>query len=581
MQPQVQKSIQKTLKLLSTNQFQKAWQECKKNLKKQGEVDSEIMHLAGVALCKLGRYSESIVYLKKTLATDPKRSDYQNSLAQCYKFTDEHKALIHQRNAVSLKAIPEHLANLATLEVRLGYYKEAVVHAKRAVAQRPQYIEAWVILCRALVSSFQFKEALEFASNLPEKVPETLQILIESYLGLNNYDKGVAAIKAMIKLKGLTDEHIIFCYESFRKLGEEDLANDLLSSNWPKSLEWQILAKLLQNSMSIDELKEIENQYQELEVNVLLKRRLAFFIARNFKRLDKEKWIEWLDKANAITPNGFEYQEKNTIELLKQAAANFSSINLPGSSLKSDTPIFVVGMPRSGTTLVETILGGHSKIFACGEVNYLSQLLNATGPDLAGHEQMLHCLSGLDKLTTEDLNNIGQHYLKKLRKFNTSADYLVDKLPHNFLFVSIIAKIFPNAKIIHVQRNPIANILSIYEQNFSQFHSYGGNIVNLINYYKTYQEFMNQMQTILPTGFVHSVSYEDLVNNTKEISEQFFNYCGLLFEEQCLELDEIKRSVMTASVSQVRNKVYKSSLRPWEGLESRLEGLLGAFPEHR
>jgi hypothetical protein len=155
----------------------------------------------------------------------------------------------------------------------------------------------------------------------------------------------------------------------------------------------------------------------------------------------------------------------------------------------------------------------------------------------------------------------------------------VDKMPHNFVYTAIIPKLFPNAKIIHIRRNPIANILSIFEQDFSAFHSYASNIGSLIRYYQQYQTYMQKMQKLVPEGQLYELSYDALVSDPETQVRSLLTYCDLPFEESCMKFEEQSRTVRTSSRHQVRQGFYTSSLKPWEGLEEQLADLLAAFPD--
>ena len=232
-------------------------------------------------------------------------------------------------------------------------------------------------------------------------------------------------------------------------------------------------------------------------------------------------------------------------------------------------------MPRSGTTLTETIVGTHSKVSPCGElpgIPKISRFINKNFPKLKPYPECI------DELNQGMLTAMAESYIKQLPEEGQGAIYTADKLPHNFVNVGLIHRIFPKAPIIHVMRDPRDNGLSNFQQNFGA--KFGGmgfafDLEHLANEINNYWRLMKHWRKIgVP---MIEFWYEDLVNEQETISKALINYCGLQWEEQILEFHKLERRVKTASVGQVRNKMYKSSAQKWRNYEELLQPMIDAL----
>jgi hypothetical protein len=235
-----------------------------------------------------------------------------------------------------------------------------------------------------------------------------------------------------------------------------------------------------------------------------------------------------------------------------------------GHGVSSDAPIFVLGMPRSGTTLVEQILVSHSEVDAGGELPALLRLAKDIGyPEKLG------------ELNSEALAELGERYLNDARPGDRPR--FTDKMPGNFLRIGLIRLILPNARIIHCRRDPVDTCLSCYRTNFrggSQGYSY--DLGNLGLEYRRYQRVMDHWMALMPDA-IHELRYEDLIADKDGEIRRLLNFCGLDFEEACLKFHETDRPVETASAGQVRQEIYGTSVQRWKKYEKHLQPLLEAL----
>jgi tetratricopeptide (TPR) repeat protein len=249
---------------------------------------------------------------------------------------------------------------------------------------------------------------------------------------------------------------------------------------------------------------------------------------------------------------------------------------LRASAVKSDQPIFVVGMPRSGTTLTESILASHPKVFGAGELSYMHSLF--TDRQLGGVKKTGSLIAEFSKAELAD--RVTQ-YLNKVDRHAPNSPRVVDKMPANFQMVGLIHALMPNAKIIHIARNPFDTCLSCFTRVFerSQYHSYDQ--VELGTYFNAYVRLMNHWRKVLPNGSFHTVHYEELVDDIDTEARAIIKHCGLKWDDACLEFYKGNRRVRTASVQQVRQPLYATSKEKWRKYEAHLGPLIETIGTHQ
>ncbi len=234
------------------------------------------------------------------------------------------------------------------------------------------------------------------------------------------------------------------------------------------------------------------------------------------------------------------------------------------------TPIFIVGMPRSGTTLVEQILSSHPSVFGAGEIMDLSEVIEAAPKRRKNHQFTDWC-----KYASEDVyGELGRAYGERVNAFALNKPYIVDKMLGNYHYIGIIHKMLPNAKIVHVMRDPMGSCFSCFSRHFENSMNFSYDLGILGHYYLRYIEMMQHWHTVLPPGSILDIRYEDVVEDVEGQIRQILKFVGLSWDASCLEFHQNKRYVRTASMAQVAQPIYKTSLDRWEPFAHNLGTLM-------
>ena len=244
--------------------------------------------------------------------------------------------------------------------------------------------------------------------------------------------------------------------------------------------------------------------------------------------------------------------------------------DLEGGGNPSSVPVFILGMPRSGTTLTEQIIASHPQVFGAGELRDLkdiaTRLVSPAGRDYPRN------LSGLNP---QGLKLLGDEYSKRIMQRAPTSAYITDKMPGNFQLLGLIHLILPNAKIIHVRRNPLDTCISGFTRLFRSNQNQSYDLYEQGRFYRDYAHLMQHWREVLPKGAFYEVQYEELVQDNENQVRQLVDYCGLPWDDACLQSHKTRRTVRTASITQVRQPIYTSSLERWR----RYEKYLGPLKE--
>jgi tetratricopeptide (TPR) repeat protein len=247
---------------------------------------------------------------------------------------------------------------------------------------------------------------------------------------------------------------------------------------------------------------------------------------------------------------------------------------LPRATYRSDRPVLVVGMPRSGTSLVEQILASHPQAFGAGELDFVNRIFYGTLDMLSAPVgEYPECL---DTLTVAEADGMAQIYLEPLASFNTSAARIIDKMPLNFLQLGLVALLLPDARVIHCRRDPLDTCLSCFMTDFINGHLYKYDLGHCGHFYRQYERLMAHWKSVLELRIL-DVQYEDVVADPEGQARRMVEFIGLPWDQRCLRFHETKRPVATASGQQVKVPIYKRSVGRWRNYEKHLAPLRTAL----
>jgi hypothetical protein len=299
---------------------------------------------------------------------------------------------------------------------------------------------------------------------------------------------------------------------------------------------------------------------------------LHFALAKAYDDVGRhaEAFRQWLD-GNALKRRQIAYNEPAMLGDLGRAQAVFTAELIQtwqNVGQPSSVPVFIIGMPRSGTTLIEQILASHPKVFGGGELKHFRKAVDGVRTRLGGSAIFPELVSGL---IAEDFCDLGARYVAEIERLAPAAMRITDKMPGNFIYAGLIHLALPNATIIHVVRHPVDTCISCFSKLFAdeQLHTY--DLAELGRFYRHYQALMAHWHRVLPAGRVLDVRYEDVVDDLEGAARRIVANCGLPWDSRCLDFYRTERSVRTM---QVRQPIYKSAIGRWRAYESFLGPLL-------
>ncbi len=291
-----------------------------------------------------------------------------------------------------------------------------------------------------------------------------------------------------------------------------------------------------------------------------------------------EESFRYYERGNALKRSESRYRpeiiERNTRLQIEVCGAELFSRH-EGAGAQDPDPIFIVGLPRAGSTLLEQILASHSRVEGTHELADIPRLvldLQGRDPDLE-HPRYP---GGLAASSRENLRQLGEKYLGDTRVYRTDRPYFIDKMPNNFRHIGLIHLILPNARIIDARREPMACCFSNLKQLFASGQEFTYSITDIARYYRTYLELMRHWETVLP-GRVLRVQHEDVVEDLEGNVRRILDFCGLDFEPACVEFHKTERSIRTASSEQVRQPIFREGLDQWKNYEQWLGPLKDAL----
>ena len=474
---------------------------------------------------------------------------------------------------------PELRCVLAAAMTRLGKPARSIRELRRVLAQVPNLANAHAELGSALLALHKPMDAIESMQRAIELDPaldatrarlaRLLQSLGESRLNSGDAAGAIDAFRRGLEYEPHDGPLLSLLGHELRIIGELDEAiasyETCIAYHPTVGEVYYSLANLKTYRFSDTLLAQMEEQVANDSLRDEAKANFHFAIGKAYEdRKDFEQAFAHIEKGNALWRKHIIYDPDEVENFFSNISTVFSAEFLNDgddavSTTQEPTPIFVVGLPRSGSTLLEQILASHSQVEGIAEVPTLDRVIRKLN---VKHEQGSHYPEAFLQITADGIEELGQQYLDATEKYRSDCKYFVDKTPTNFVFTGAIRKILPHAKIINAQRDPLSCCFSTFRQLFYDGQYYAYDMRELAHYYILYQQLMDHWHTVMP-GFVLDVKYEDVVVDQEEQTRRMLEHCGLDFEESCLQFHETERAVATASSEQVRQEIYTDSLDAW------------------
>lgn len=499
--------------------------------------------------------------------------------------------------------------------MQLRQHTEAYTMARRLVQLAPSRGEAWLTLGAVLAQMKRHKEAVDAfnqALTLDDNNPEHLSYKAYSMVSLGQAQQALAVAQEALPLasdhpQALLRLSSIFQYcdcfdlylQASQRSAELSPDNVVGLSNYSEALRFvgryeeaeNVIEQLLQvaplDSEALYALSQIrkvsntDNHISAMEDALAQisdwrgRMKLCYGLGKEYEDIcEPNKAFAYFSEGAQLRKRHSNYDVQSDINTLETIAQHYSGTAFSDFSegYGSEEPIFVLGLPRSGTTLVERILGSHSDVFDAGELKSFSI-------ELIKQVQVLHIGKSLNKqdmvAASLQLNwhALGKAYIDSSRPRTGHTPRFVDKMPQNYLYVGLIAQALPKAKIVLLERNPMDACYAMFKTLFAQAYPFTYSQEDLGRYYQTWRQLMDHWKAVLP-GRIHTVRYEELVMDTENQARKLLEFCGLQWQEPCLDFHTRGGGVSTASASQVRQPIYTTSINKWKTIENELAPLM-------
>ena len=455
-------------------------------------------------------------------------------------------------------------------------FLEAIKYYKIAIQNNPNFFVAINNLGLTYHNMYDLKNAQHYYERAIEINPKFTHPI--SNLGnikkeLNNYEEAIKCYKLALSIDNklyIVLHNLGMAYQALGKFEESKKYFDSVLKNNPKFTRAdRSLSMSLKYDINNPHLKSMENKIKDQSLNNFQKIELYFGLGKAYEDIKNyKKSFENYKLGNKIKRDTIKYQINDDVKLFENIKNSFSNINfqnLENVGNKSNKMIFILGMPRSGTTLVEQIIANHKNVYGAGELRDLTQIIK---------ENFLvnDKIKFPEKFNIKDQNffsNMGTKYLENLDRYNTNKNYITDKAPLNFKWIGLIKLILPKSKIIHCTRDPKDICLSLFKNFFEGELNFSYSLEEAGKYYKLYQNLMEFWKQLLP-DFIYDISYEKLVENQEFESRKLLDFCNLDWDKNCLTFYKNKRGIVTASFAQARKPIYKNSVKSWQKYKNEL-----------
>lgn len=482
-----------------------------------------------------------------------------------------------------LRRDPDHveaMRHLAAIAAQHQKYRDAEVFLQQAVKVSPDYARAWLELSVAQLNDDKLEEAIESARRVVELAPDSA----EAHLALGNAqaraDWPAQAAESYRAALDIVPEHagaFSGLGQQLKTIGRQEEAIEVYRQSIkcdPTNAEpyWS-LANMKTFRFDDSDLGVMQEMLESQEISdqsaVQLCNALGFAYE---SRKEYDRAFYYFHKGNSQQRALESYDPVETEAATDRHIEIFTPEFIgarDGKGACDDAPIFIVGLPRSGSTLLEQILASHSEVDGTHELSDLGMVVRSLPQRSPKHRFP----DNLPDLASKVWASLGEAYIARTQKYRRGAPRFIDKNPNNFIHAGLIRLILPNARIINAKRHPIDSCFGSFKQLFAKGQPFTYDLTEIGEYYVQYQRVMDHWHEVMP-GFILDVQYEDVVNDVEGQVRRILDFCGLPFEAGCVNFHTTQRAVKTASSEQVRQPIYSSSVNLWQRYESHLGELL-------
>jgi tetratricopeptide (TPR) repeat protein len=459
-------------------------------------------------------------------------------------------AIESYQNAIKLlPSYPNAYNNLGSIYKEMGLLDQAIENFEWAVSYNPEFVEALNnlgIVHRLSNNPKLAIESIEKALSIKPNYSESLFNLAIVYKDIGNKSKSLALLDKVIEL---IPNHV----HAYRNIS-------------------------LMKTFSMDDplIEKMESIYARSDIRLSDSIGICFALSKVYEDLgSQKKQFKFLNEGNKKRKKelNYSFEQSKNLHLKIKKIFSINSLPVTGDSSVFElnfTPIFIVGLPRSGTSLVEQILASHNQVYGAGELGTLAEILSP----------IINDMDNKTSISSDDIQSIRENYFSKISSLQINKFFFTDKMPSNFRYIGFIRMAFPEAKIIHLKRDARATCWSMYKYYFdSKGLGFSYDQEDLVDYYKLYTELMNFWHNLFPNA-IYDICYEDLTVNQESEIRKLINYCELGWDDNCLNFHKNKRAVKTTSAMQVRNKIYQGSSDVWKKYETHLKTLVKGLEKY-
>jgi len=559
--------------------------------------------------------------LEMAVALDPALLKSWQLLVPLYKARGSNKALEAQQQVDFLKTLPAELLNaisymaadrlleaerlcrsflkqnkthiegmrlLAEIATRNNILDDAEFLLESIIEFEPDHLDANIQFAGILLRRQRFHRAYDQAKkvfdNYAQARSRTQPVYASACYGVGRNEEAIKQYLEMIDLNPTNPQLFVSLGHIHNTQGNSDLASEAFKQAYKINPNFGDAYWSLANTKSYkfddQQVGAMQQSEASEDIAALDQIQINFALGKAFEdRRDYEQAFHHYEKGNALKKTTAHYAAKQLqrrIDSQIQVCTREFLESKKGSGNPSSAPIFIVGLPRSGSTLLEQILASHSQVDGTMELHNILDLAKRLRGRSDNNDEHPRYPTIITELDDSYFERFGDQFMQNTQVYRESAPFFTDKMPNNFFHIGLIKLILPNAKVIDARRHPMACCFSGFKQLFGEGQEFSYGLADIGNYYRQYVKLMDHWDNVLP-GFVLRVQHEDVVDDLETQVRRILDFCGLPFEEACLAFHKTERSVRTPSAEQVRQPIYKTGLDQWRNFEEHLQPLIDAL----